>query len=114
MTPRNCFHRILPPTAQSRSGGWLTFLTFACLGIIGSISGLHADDAPQPPRRIFVPTENLDALLSRDRGGVVLTQDEFTQLLQDAGIAAELSSPDTAVLTAANYTARIDGEQLVV
>ncbi len=67
------------------------------------------------PRRIYVPTEHLDALLMRDRGGVVLPLARFEQLLAQAR-AAEESQPripsPAPVLTRTDYTARLEGERL--
>jgi hypothetical protein len=70
----------------------------------------------ESPRRIYVPTEHLDALLTRDRGGVVLPLERFEQLLAEARAAeaAQPRLPRAPVLTRADYTARLEGERLVL
>lgn len=70
----------------------------------------------ESPRRIYVPTEHLDALLTRDRGGVVLPLERFEQLLAEARAAeaAQPRLPSAPVLTRADYTARLEGERLVL
>ncbi|MFV0443924.1 MAG: hypothetical protein ACK5Q5_10165, partial [Planctomycetaceae bacterium] len=87
--------------------------TLACLALQLLVSGLDAADESSP-RRIYVPSEHLDALISRDQGGVLLPRDEFDTLLRDAETAGEMHAPDGAVLSAAVYSVRVDGEQLAV
>ncbi|MFO1094977.1 MAG: hypothetical protein U0992_16970, partial [Planctomycetaceae bacterium] len=72
--------------------------------------------AADPPRRIYVPLSDLDAVIDRDHGGVMLTQQEYAELERAA--RADASGPEHlpagAVLSQADYTARISGDQLLV
>ena len=73
-------------------------------------------DARDPVRRVYVPVEDLDAVLNRDRKGVLLPAEEFEELEAAARANAGGTSrtPEGLVLSAADYTATISGEQLLV
>lgn len=75
---------------------------------------LVGDDLPL--RRVFVPVEELDAVIARDQRGVLLPKDEFLKLYRDAqkNAPTDKLSPVGAVVTGASYVAKFDGEQLVV
>ena len=88
----------------------------ATLLLLGT--AVHAqDNAGQPTvRRIYVPVEDLDAVLNRDNKGVLLPLDELEELetlaAENAGDSP--NTPEGLVLSAADYEARVDGEQLLV
>lgn len=65
-------------------------------------------------RRVYVPVEDLEAVLARDRRGVLLPREEFEQLYEAARQNAQGRSPDALVVSGADYTARIAGDQLVL
>ncbi|MFG0334884.1 MAG: hypothetical protein ACF8TS_16130, partial [Maioricimonas sp. JB049] len=73
----------------------------------------HADDV-QAPRRIYVPVEDLDAVLNRDRKGVLLPQQEFEDLYRQAREAFEAgpNRPQTVVVSSGSYRARVNGDRL--
>ena len=68
-------------------------------------------------RRIFVPVEDLDVIIERDKQGVLLPRAKFDVLLMQAKANAEKNAVPAGapvVLTAANYAARIVGDQLLI
>ena len=67
-------------------------------------------------RRVFVPLDDLDALIARDQRGVLLPKDEFLKLYRDAqkNVSADRKAPVGVVVSGATYSARFDGEQLLV
>lgn len=69
-----------------------------------------------PMRRVFVPVDDLDALIARDQRGVLLPKDEFLKLYRDAqkNAPSDKSAPVGAIVSGATYSARFDGEQLLV
>jgi hypothetical protein len=92
---------------------------FVC-GVVAGVNLAVAQPAPRsadaPPRHIYVPVDDLDAVIDRDRGGVMLTRDEYAELERAARAAApdQLHLPESAVLSQADYAARISGDQLLV
>ena len=56
-----------------------TYLLTALL-LISSAAHAQDDNTQRPVRRVFVPVEDLDAVLNRDHKGVLLPVDEFEQL----------------------------------
>ncbi|MFM9962694.1 MAG: hypothetical protein ACKV2Q_15900 [Planctomycetaceae bacterium] len=67
-------------------------------------------------RRVFVPVEDLDTIIAKDQRGVMLPRDEFLKLYRDAQKNAppKTTAPVGAVISGATYSARFEGEQLVV
>jgi hypothetical protein len=67
-------------------------------------------------RRVFVPVEDLDTIITKDQRGVLLPRDEFLKLYRDAqkNAPAKTTAPVGAVISGATYSAKFDGEQLVV
>ena len=67
-------------------------------------------------RRVFVPVEDLDTVIAKDQRGVLLPRDEFLKLYRDAQKNAPMKStaPVGAVISGARYSAKFEGEQLVV
>lgn len=72
--------------------------------------------AERAPRRLYVPVEDLDALLAHDVPGVMLSKAEYETLLAAAQQAAgeQAVKPDASVISRADYAAKIVGEQLQV
>ena len=68
-------------------------------------------------RRIFVPVEDLDVIIERDKEGVLLPRAKFDVLLTQAKANAEKNAVPTGnplVVTSADYAARIVGDQLLI
>ena len=67
-------------------------------------------------RRVFVPVEDLDTVIAKDQRGVLLPRDEFLKLYRDAqkNAPVKTTAPVGAVISGATYSAKFDGEQLVV
>jgi hypothetical protein len=78
-----------------------------------------ADDASadEPDvRRLYVPTERLDAVLRGDRPGVLLPKEEFRRLYDAARAAdeTELNTPGRIVVTSARLESQLADEQLQI
>jgi len=87
----------------------------AVLALVGSLPA-QSPVAPTRPRRVFIPIEDLGAIIDRDRRGVLLEKAEYNKL---RGLAAknELDRPRTPtalVLREVVYTARPNGDQLLI
>ena len=68
-------------------------------------------------RRIYVPLEDLDVVMERDKQGVILARDKFNELLAQAKANLEKNpqpSGGPVAVTAADYAARIAGDQLLI
>ena len=68
-------------------------------------------------RRIFVPIEDLDVVIERDKQGVILPRAKFDVLMTQAKAnAGKNAVPAGApvVVTTADYAARIVGDQLLI
>ena len=68
-------------------------------------------------RRIFVPVEDLDVVIERDKQGVLLPRAKFEVLLTQAKANAEKNAVPAGVpvvLTNADYAARVVGDQLLI
>ena len=67
-------------------------------------------------RRVFVPVEDLDTVIARDQRGVLLPRDEFLKLYRDAqkNAPTKATAPVGAVISGATYSAKFEGEQLIV
>src|SRR5688572_2432715 len=87
-------------------------LTAAALAIAQDAS--RADDLP--PRHIYVPVDDLDAVIDRDHGGVMLTRAEYDELNRAARTGTEDQPllPEGAVLSQADYAARVSENQLLI
>ncbi|HET6425710.1 MAG TPA: hypothetical protein VFG20_18615, partial [Planctomycetaceae bacterium] len=87
---------------------------FACVVIPQSAS---ADDprVDVPSRRIFVPAEELDVVVERDRKGVLLPHAELKKLIDLAAKNPALKNapPAAQLVSNANYAGRIVGDHLV-
>src|SRR6266568_3907852 len=65
-------------------------------------------------RRVYVPVEDLDVVLEHDQQGVILSKAEFLKLAADAkkNLDETPQSPRKVVVSGAQYTARIQDDQL--
>jgi hypothetical protein len=69
----------------------------------------------QPIRHLFVPLEEFDAVMAKDRQGVLLKKADFEALIEQAlKHQAASAQPSGLVISSANYVAKIDGDQLVL
>src|SRR5437773_899091 len=97
--------------------GLLILLLIAFGGQLRAQQPAQAPDADEPAgRRIYVPIEDLDAVIDHDKQGVILPRAEFLKLAADARkqIEASPQSPRSVVVSRAQYAARIQDDQLVV
>ncbi len=69
-----------------------------------------------PGRRIYVPVEDLDVVLGRDKTGVMLPRAEFAELYAAAQKNTEdaATPPKGVILSAADYVAKIADDQLLI
>ncbi|WP_397568518.1 hypothetical protein [Schlesneria sp. T3-172] len=68
-------------------------------------------------RRIYVPVEDLDVIIERDKQGVILPRAKFDVLLTQARANSEKNAVPAAtslILTSADYKAQISGDQLLI
>ncbi len=67
-------------------------------------------------RRVFVPAEDLDVVVERDKRGAMLTKAKFEELLALAKANAAKAPPADVplVLTNSEYAARVVGDQLLL
>lgn len=67
-------------------------------------------------KRVYIPAEDLDVVVERDRRGVMLTTKKFEELLglARANAAKGLAPELPIVLTSSNYQARVAGDQLLL
>lgn len=88
------------------------FFIVCCL--LPEIGALAQDDIAA--RRVFVPVEDLDAVIVKDQRGVLLPRDEFLKLYRDAqnNVPSSPKTPASAIVSGATYSAKFDGEQLIV
>ena len=94
-----------------------TLLLPLCLILGLSNSCVRADDQlfDQPIRHLFVPLEEFDAVMAKDREGVLLKKADFDALIEQAlKHRAKAAQPKGLVISSANYMAKIDGDQLVL
>lgn len=103
----NVFLTILRPTAFGRAIV-TTVLALTCW------FSTAAQDVEA--RRVFVPVEDLDTIIAKDQRGVLLPRDEFLKLYRDAqkNKPTTTTAPVGAVISGATYSAKFEGEQLVV
>src|SRR5437016_2257698 len=72
--------------------------------------------ADPPGRRIYVPVEDLDAVLEHDKQGVVLPRAEFLKLYADAKKQLDDTphTPHAVVISRAMYAARTADGEIVI
>ncbi len=99
-------------------------LMFAMILFIGVIPSRFAVAQPRDPiaelteaRRIYVPIQDLDVVIERDKEGVLISRAKFDSLLSQAKANIEKNPTLAGVpvaLTAADYAAQIVGDQLLI
>ncbi len=105
-------------TERSGNGRFNSVFVALLMVLIAGIGSMAvAQDIDElPMRRVFVPIDDLDALIARDQRGVLLPKNEFLKLYRDAqkNVPADQKAPVGVVVSGATYSARFDGEQLLV
>src|SRR5690242_6943028 len=102
---------------QRRSACGLMLLILCCQAILQAQTPAPPAGTDEPAgRRVYVPVEDLDVILEHDKQGVILSRAEFLKLAADAkeNLDKTPQSPHKIVLSGAQYTARIEDDQLVV
>jgi len=95
---------------------WL-LLTFAATSLVAlgtsAIPAVEKQDAEAKRivREIYVPFEDLNVLLEGQPRRVLLSRDEYEELLRKAKKAPETKAPLSAVLVSADYTADIEQQR---
>ncbi len=114
------YHRFLPHQAIKYRGIGSVISCLLGMGLLFALAHETAYGQKQsptrPPRRIYVPVENLDALLTPDNPGVMLSKEEFETL---ARLAAEHAAstprkPAPYLVERSQYEARIVDDQLLI
>jgi len=88
--------------------------SFSASAQIGVRSG--SSENPLPTQQTFVPASELDVVIAGDAEGVLLERDEFDRLYSAAKKNAEAAPrvPTALVVSSADYSARIDGDHLLI
>lgn len=92
-------------------------LLFAFCGAVsnGLAQPVDLTDELSEARRVYVPAEDLDVVVERDRRGTMLTKKKFEELLALAKANATKAGPNLpVVLTSGSYQARIVGDQMLL
>ncbi len=78
--------------------------------------GAKVEPAPPNQRELWVPSNQLAAILEKYPNAVVLSREQYSTLLRDATLdrTAKPSAPRRAALTAARYQARLAGKVVQV
>ena len=104
---------------NTQSSQWLfaTLLTVAALPVFAQAQSRDPVTELAEARRVFVPVEDLDVIVERDKQGVLLPRAKFDVLLTQAKANAERNAVPAGipvVLTSADYAAQIVGDQLLL
>jgi hypothetical protein len=102
---------------QRRSACGLMLLLLGCQAVLQAQAPAQPAGADEPAgRRVYVPVEDLDVVLEHDKQGVILSRAEFLRLAADANknLAETPQSPHKIVVSGAQYTARIQDDQLIL
>ena len=97
--------------------GWLTVLVGVWLGFVPTLLAQSATppgarkeaSTGKPPATIYVPWEELDRLLTDDEPGVLISREEFDQLLTASRSESGLEAAQPAGISA-EYRGRIEAE----
>ncbi len=92
-------------------------LLFALCGLAsnGHAQSVELTDELSEAKRVYVPAEDLDVVVERDRRGTMLTKKKFEELLGLAKANATKAGPNLPiVLTSGSYQARIVGDQMLL
>ena len=87
------------------------FVLAICLGAAGT-SPAQETNPPEKVREIFVPFKDLNILLENQPRRVLLSRQQYDELLKKARIAPARHVPQAAVLMAADYSGRSDGQRV--
>ena len=94
---------------------WACLLALLCFA---TGNNAVAQDASKQERkqRVYVPIEDLDAVLKNDGKGVLLSVEEFEELYKKAAAnrAAAFRQPAAVVITSGEYNATISGDHLII
>ncbi|MDP1797929.1 MAG: hypothetical protein Q8K78_10620, partial [Planctomycetaceae bacterium] len=96
----------------------LAFCGLTVIAIFGILQSASGGDSKLdlPDRRIYVPAEELDVVIERDKKGVLLPQAEFRKLMELAAKNPALKNPPPAaqLVSKCDYAARIVGDHLLL
>lgn len=94
----------------------LRWMALSWLLVSGASSIVAEDDLfDRPLRHIFVPLEDFDAIMARDRHGVLLKRNEFEALVKKVAQERKTENrPAGVIVSSANYVAKIVDDQLVL
>ena len=116
----NIGHSELSSVPPRLRGDLILSILFATLLFVfallpAGVSWAEDELLDKPFRHLFVPLEEFDAVMARNRKGVLLKRPEFEALVAEAikNKSSEVR-PAGLVVSSANYTAKIDGDLLVV
>ena len=83
------------------------------IGLVGPGPSLAQEtNPPEKVREIFVPFKDLNILLENQPRRVLLSRQEYDDLVKKAKIAPARHVPQSAVLTAADYEGSSDGQRV--
>src|SRR5262245_50872445 len=102
---------------QRRSACGLMLLLLFCQAILQAQPPAPPAGADEPAgRRVYVPIDDLDVILEHDKRGVILSRAEFLKLAADAkkNLDETPQSPHKLIVSGAQYTARIQDDQLLL
>ncbi len=95
-------------------------ISVIALGCLLPRAGVADDLDDVEARRVFVPVEDLDAIISKDQRGLLLPRDEFLKLVREAKANSpkegdiDKLAPGQIVISGATYSVKFDGEQIVI
>src|SRR5579871_6916835 len=93
----------------------LCLLLLLCVCQFAAETGCIAEELPAT-RRIYVPVEDLDALLDKNQRGVLFPREDFLKLCETAK-KNTLESPEVRggiLLSRGSYQGRLSGDQLLI
>ncbi len=114
-----------PAVTKTPSVKSISLLQFVCLGWLALVSVPSLTHAQQPApeaepepggRRVFVPLDELQGLLERDRQGVLMPRKAFRQLygLAKQNTLDKPQPPQAIGVRDVTYAARVEEDQLVI
>ena len=101
----------------TQSSQWLMLIALAASASFAQAQLRDPVSELSDARRVFVPVEDLDVIIERDKQGVILPRAKFDVLLTQAKANSEKNAVPNGVpvvLTVADYAARIAGDQLLI
>ena len=113
--PRRAWERV-----AGRLNRILTACLISCCLMLVSLPANAQLDSPSgkplPTKQTFVPASELDVVIAGDAEGVLLDRAEFSRLYSAAKKNAEAAPrvPAAVVVSSADYSARIDGDHLLI